>query len=423
MVFWLSVIVFIAGIMTYMFFPRNDQYQQDIYQQEGNIVSFVNQHHVAKDLMQQRIMWKVGDSSNTGVYALPFADLRDLTPDLMTIEDLYRVDNVGGLNPTSRSENAQGYYTSAIVCLENCEDGVSGCVNGKKLTSCPSGEQYVVTYGDMPDWWKKETNKWAWFKAILKRTHGSIDCGLLDDRGDGLYSLDNSQKHIGYQTVSGKNVIPPVFIKKLETASPEGIGISTLQDLLFCMTPFKNPYEVTPRFWWDSLNNTGTGTEEGRGAPLQGDLSDVAGATYTIMGVISTQGASNQDLLSLNEEAKAHISCGEDTCTLSIQREGENLVAVSNLPNNRDYAFIYTGSTSKQTLTVYYSYKEESKNKLVFTHRSNSANTGLPVLSELEFRDTFRTNPYLKALRIYDTTLTARQINHNLRADRKRFGL
>jgi len=28
-----------------------------------------------------------------------------------------------------------------------------------------------------------------------------------------------------------------------------------LQDLMFCMTPFVNPYLGTPVFWWDSLND------------------------------------------------------------------------------------------------------------------------------------------------------------------------
>ena len=443
MVFWLSVIVFIAGIMTYMFFPRNDQYQLDIYQQEGNIISFINQHQVAKDLMQQRIMWKISDSSvDAGIYTLPYLDLINSTPDLMSVQDMYQIGLSSALHPNPQIDGSVGSYTSAVVCVStSCSVGSTGCINGKKLAPCPADERYVLTYGYMPTWWRQEDwRKQAWFKAMLKRTRKSIGCGLLIHRGDSdgnrLYSLDNSQQYIGYQVVNNLRVIPPALTNRLEA-----IGINTcnpgsksacadpLQDLMLCMTPFSNPYLGTPVFWWDSLNNTGTGIETGRGIPLEGTLSgnEVTPWTqltsYTIMGVVSA-GEQNKSLFELNDDAVLYAACNGDNCTLSIKDKGTNLVSVSDLPNNREYGFVYMAESGTQTLTVYYSKIETKKSQkiLSFTSESNSLDTSGPALSRPKFLDD-NNKPHLRAIRIYGGRLSVNQTNHNVQADKKRFGL
>ena len=441
MVFWLSVIVFIAGIMTYMFFPRSDQYQLDIYKQEGNVVSFVNQHQVAKDLMQQRIMWRINDANNRGVYELPWQDMINSAPDLMQIGDVYHENGVSALNPATPSRT-NGYYTSAVVCLAGCNNSDADCVNGKKMVSCPSGEQYVITYGYMPDWWNKDAyRKQAWFKSMLKRTRGGIGCGLLAHQGNGLYSLDNSQKYIGYQVINNQRVIPPALTGQLQT-----IGLTTcapgvacddpLQDLMFCMTPFTNPYQTTPIFWWDSLNNTGTGIDHRTaqwGTPLVGTLNggDVDHwaniNTYTIAGVVSIQASpensnATQDLFQLNANTTLREECSAATCTLSVHDDNNgNLVSVGNLPNNREYAFIYTVSGGAQTLTVYYSVVNGGT--LSFTSASDSQNSAGPALSAPAFAGSPLNYPHLRAVRIYNGGLTLRQINHDIKADKKRFGL
>ena len=84
-------------------------------------------------------------------------------PDLMQIGDVYHENGVSALNPATPSRT-NGYYTSAVVCLTGCNNSDADCVNSKKMVSCPSGEQYVITYGYMPDWWNKDAyRKQAWF--------------------------------------------------------------------------------------------------------------------------------------------------------------------------------------------------------------------------------------------------------------------
>ena len=454
MVFWLSVIVFIAGIMMYMFFPRNDQYQQDMYQQEGNIISFVNQHQVAKDLMQQRIMWKIDDSENTGIYALPHADLIHMVPDVMQIRDIYALHPDSetfetNLNPDPNVAGASGNYTSAVVCLESCAEGTAGCVNRKRMVACPSAEQYVVTYGYMPDWWgdssarrqqpRNKVQSQAWFKSMLKRTHGGVGCGLLAYRGvddlTGLYALDTSQKYIGYQIVNGKRVIPPVLTKKLQTdihlntCETGSLCADPLQDLMFCMTSVSNPYLGEPLFWWDNLNNTGTGVDvTQRGIPLVGTLSGEnvdswsSTANYTLMGIISSQkeGDAQKDLFLLNNSTNTRLRevCSGTSCTLAVRREGDDLVSVEDIPNDRDYIFLYTVTASTQKLTVYYTQAGGT-----FIALSGESGSNKPTLSTPGFMDNIRLNPHLRSIRIYNGELNTRQLNHNLKVDKRRFGL
>ncbi|MDY6407980.1 MAG: hypothetical protein SPL08_04715 [Pseudomonadota bacterium] len=447
MVFWLSVIVFIAGIMTYLFFPRSDVFQQDMYQQEGNIITFINQHQVAKDFMQQHIMWKVNDTDTDGLYAFPAADIINASPELMPMGDVYHANDSSPLNPDPCTPNATGYYTSAIACLTNCATGDTDCVNGKKMTACPSGEQYVLTYGYMPDWWSRYSfRRQAWFKAMLKRTHGSVSCGLLAYRGEdsenGLYALDNSQKYVGYQTINTLRVIPPALTRRMQQA-----GLNTclpgecanpsqdlmqctnpLQDLMLCITPFQNPYLGTPVFWWDIQNNTGTSHTNERGSPLIGTLSGnvidswTTPTTYTISGTIapisSTTSAGSNDLFNLNNNTTLTESCDvtAKTCTFSVHRGSTDLVSLT-VPAKRGYAFHYTRTGTQQTLTVYYT---TTGTPPQFTQESNTISTNLPALSAPAFsEDTTR----LTSLRIYNYTLPPREFRHNVKADQKRFGL
>jgi len=452
MVFWLSVIVFIAGLMTYMFFPRNDQYQQDIYQQEGNIVSFVNQHQAAKDLMYQMIQWNSGEAgaaTPAGIYVFPYSELSERMPTDMRQPDIYHVEDNGiyisQLNPINPSAQ-NGYYTSAVVCLTSCVEGDDGCVHNKKMAACPSDEQYVITYGRMPDyWWRnKDSHKWAWFKAMLKRTHGAIGCGLLDHRGDGFYSLDNSQKHIGYQTINNQQVIPPALINKfnnlgITTCNPGEECTNRQQDLLFCMTPFQNPYLGTPLFWWDSINNTGRGhttnsttgepTTE-RGIPLIGTLDNniIDGWTsrnsYSLAGAVTpatNAGSGNKQILNLGNNVNLVENCADSRCTLAVRDNSTTYINVQNIPQDRPYAFLYVATPNNQKLTVYYNAVESSK--LVWRTQQNSNNNAAPALSAPAFADTIGVYPYLVGLRIYTRSPTAREIGQNVKADRKRYGL
>ena len=452
MVFWISVIVFIAGIMTYMFFPRSDQYQLDMYKQEGNVISFINQHQVAKDLMQQRVVWK--DTSGNNMYAFPWRDLINTAPELMNIGDVYHMGEYSALNidPSAvdgDGNEAKGYYTSAVMCLTSCESGAD-CYYGKRMTDCSTAtEQYVVTYGYMPDWWNdrvtnelnKENRKQAWFRAMLKRTHGSVGCGLLVHRGteetNELYSLDNSQKYIGYQDVAGKRVIPPAITKRLESiplSTCDGVTCSDqLQDLMLCITPFSNPYLGAPAFWWDSLNNTGTGVNVAqRGDPLAGTISGDAiqglpvTSNYAITGVMSIQkgGSGNQNLLALNSNTYLYEECTSNVCKFGVRQGGTDLVSVEGLPDDREFAFVYQVNGASQKLTLYFSKETEVDGHKVLTFTTETDTKSSPTtLSNPSFTDSVGVQPYLRSVRIYTGTLGERQINHNIRLDKKRFGL
>jgi len=451
MVFWLSVLVFIAGIMTYMFFPRSDQYALDIFQEEGNVVTFVNQHQAAKDLMYQMISWNPG--SNTGIYILPYGDdpqqryMHATKTELMTPDDI---------NDSSLSLSEGGDFASAIVCLHDCTTEAN-CVQGKMLIQCPSDEQYVITYGYFPEWWDDGSHrKQAWFRALLKRTHGSTACGVLTDQGayggNMLYSINNSQRFNGPQVVAGKRVVPPALTERLSS-----LGISTcetggctenLTDLLFCMTPFQNPYRGSPVFHWDSVNNNGTEHQSGLGArPLIGTFSNgneitpnggLPVAPYTLTGVVQ-QAYGIRTLVRLdNNNHFIEQTCNATDCTLSITGGP----AVEHIPLNKGYSFTYTvTSEPKQTLTVYYNQYAnitDSDGNIVTEATDNggtrnlvrkeivtlseSSNTAGYILNQTEIMTDAGT-PFINDLRLYSGILTQQDARHNAETDLKRFGL
>ena len=466
MVFWLSVLVFIAGIMTYMFFPRSDQYALNVFQEEGNVVTFVNQHQGAKDLMYQMISWNPTDPNNTGIYALPDIDsnnrpyLQATIPHIMQ-DDVYEGETPLNVNPDR--DDSDGNFTSAIVCLESCESGAN-CIEGKRMTTCPSDEQYVVTYGYFPEWWRDGTHrKQAWFRALLKRTHGSTVCGVLTDQGvfngNTLYSINNSQRFIGYQILVGRKVVPPALTNTLnaqgiDTCEPRGSCSDALRDLLFCMTPFKNPYRETPVFHWDTVNNNKTAHQNGLGQPLVGFLDDneiqvdnslgavnrgLPNIPYTLTGVVQkTEENAEKTLVTLNENNNITITqtCNAANCTLSVT----NGPTVGAIPLNKGYSFTYTATNDnpRQILTVYYNQYVNASGTVVtkanpndpwpdgikkeMTNRSGNTNTAGPALFQPKISRNVGT-PNINDLRLYRGSLADKDAEYNAKVDLKRFGL
>ena len=154
MVFLMSILVFLAGIMTYMFFPRNDQFQINMYEEEGNIVTFLNQHQAAKDYLYQMIKWKpTNHSPSPEPYGITYDDIASMiSPIMQATHDIS--DNMETETPNIPED---GYYTSAVICLnENYE-----------LANCPTDNQYVMTYGYTPHWWNSKTNQsQVWIKSL-----------------------------------------------------------------------------------------------------------------------------------------------------------------------------------------------------------------------------------------------------------------
>ena len=460
MVFWLSVLVFIAGIMTYMFFPRSDQYALNIFQEEGNVVTFVNQHQAAKDLMYQMISWN--PNTDDGVYALPDIDAADnnrpylqaTIPHIMQ-DDVYEGENPLNVNPDK--DDSDGNFTSAIVCMADCPSGepCAAGVEGKLLTRCPSNEQYVITYGYFPEWWKDGTHrKQAWFRALLKRTHGSTVCGVLTDQGvyneNTLYSINNSQRFSGYQVLVGKRVIQPVLTNRLSslgvsTCETPGACADPLRDLLFCMTPFKNPYQETPLFHWDTANNNRTAHQSGFGLPLIGNLNGyeiqidttlpnngLPDRPYTVAGVVQ-KAEGIKTLVTLNTDSNVTITqtCNAENCTLNVT-DGPS---VAGIPLDKGYSFTYTVTNEpKQTLTVYYNRYVDSTGAVItatpvpdgakkeITNISADTLTSGPVLFQPTISNDAGT-PYINDLRLYSGSLSERVAEYNAKVDLKRFGL
>ena len=451
MIFWFSVLVFIAGIMTYMLFPRSDAYQIRMYEEEPNIVSFVNQHQAAKDLMYQMITWR--DGTEDKIHVLPYAQLKLSLPKPMTDKhDIYTVKTTGSgsnsdrymtaLNPNpDEGVDPSGNYTSAIVCLSwerICASlQESGCAKWNKtakLIPCAIGdpangtayaitaEPYVITYGYIPDWWSDKTmQRQAWFKAILKRTHGSDTCGVLTKQGVD-YAIENTQKFTGFEKKGKRSVVPKVvtdaLINNVGLNTCETAGCSDpLSDVMFCMSAVPNPYAGTPVFQWDILNNTGTGHESGYQTPLigafrnagSGEINLTENGIYTVTGVVAADNFGQ--IFTLSDGKDIIENSGKLTA-------GSVSVDVPAGP----YIFVYTGnpneigSGSKQKLTVYYTKIVDGEPVWTAMETATSTNAA-PTLSNPQLRE------HLMALRIYQGELQERYLLKNNKADRKRFGL
>ncbi len=414
MVFFMSILVFLAGIMTYMFFPRNDQFQINMYEEEGNIVTFLNQHQAAKDYLYQMIQWNpITDLTEPAPYGITYNDLASMMPSIM------RGDQGGVTHDISDEEETktpnipqEGYFTSSVVCLNNTN----------QMANCPTDKQYVMTYGYTPHWWSNKTNqKQVWLKSMLKRSHGSDNCGVLESIGD-YYAINNGQKYGGIvkAPIDGKmqKVLPATLSNWIDDAFPDE------QDILICLSSIKNVYKGTPVFQWDSINNGGDNHINGLGIPLIGSfnandtLLDADGnplilSTYSITGVVNGNESSATTLLSINAANTISETCSGDTCNFTIGN-----VEINGIPSKTPYAFVYTTQSTGETLKVYYSEKKDKK--IEWTFKETSSATPGPAFSA-DARMYKETRPL--ELRIYAGIISNRDINHNIKADKKRFGL
>lgn len=458
MVFWASVLVFIASIMTYMFYPRNDQYDQELRKAEYAINAFVNQHQAARDYMYQMIEWHPSEQMKQDspfFNVLPFRGLQSMMPwamrfstkDGQFMHEIYAVcpDNKAGncqtrLTPNPTLQDSIGHYTSVLVCMDDTLAAIK---------DCPSNKQYLLTYGYPPnmfeesDWWQSQTTRLeTWRKAILRRTRGSASCGVLYAVGDygaddHYYAIDTTQRLTGVvrRPDGGDNkvqyIVPPAVTENMAHSGETGnVGLDTcrseagcterLDGILFCLSPFNNPYNTDGlAFMVDKINNLGYGTSSsGPTVPLEGnvsgtDLTPSSGSfyetNYTIAGVIQNVDGT-QSILS--GEVPVSISCaqneGKTTCSLTV-----NGLTASGISAKSAISFAYVGTPSGQVLYV-------NDNEPV------SSSTGAPILRnpELEKVDLIQNdNHVLQHLRIYRRALSETQIQNNYQADKKRFGI
>lgn len=415
MVFLMSILVFLAGIMTYMFFPRNDQFQINMYEEEGNIVTFLNQHQAAKDYLYQMIKWQP-ETQTPEPYGLASDNLKKMLPNIMS--GMHDISDNQDDNTIISNIPEEGYFTSSVICLDETNE----------LANCPTDKQYVMTYGYTPNWWSSKTNqKQAWLKSMLKRSHGSDNCGILEGIGK-YYAINNGQKYGGIvkAPIGGKmqKVLPDTLSKWIDEKFTED------RDILICLSSIKDVYKGTPVFQWDSINNNGDRHVADIGKPLTGifgsantlkgeNKTELTLESYSISGIINghrTDGA-EYIYIYINGTQNIKETCTNGNCTLSAGN-----VSID-VPLGTSYAFTYSTSAGKETLTVNYSEIEAGKSnwkkKTVSSVETGPAFSADAKLNYIENNN----RPYLLGLRIYDGILSKKDINHNIKADKKRFGL
>ena len=423
MIYLASILVFIASIMTYMFFPRSDSYQIDMYREETNIVTLLNQHQAAKDYMKQMITWTTSDSK---FHTFDADNLWKMLPPHL------RGDIYGGFHDISTNNSTpDDGFISSLVCLDESEN----------IASCPQNKQYVLTTGYQPDWWPDDS--YTWLRSMQKRSYGSTVCGILADVIDGpevAYAINNGQKHTGFtkHTGTGKSIIYPAVSAQLDSWYYD-----TTRNVLICMTPYTYPYSGTPVYHWDSVSNKkGAGYESGFGVPLIGSETDVRilcgsavscpTAPYTISAGFVPFSVSWKDgkrqttvisgtatLLNLNNTQNISLTCSSEVCSLTA-----GTVTVSNIPGTKPFLFNYMVSSEGQNLRVLYNECSGNKCQMKEKKATNTTTSANPVLSEpkISFEPKAVNTNGLLYVRLYGHALDKLELNKNNKTDKKRFG-
>ncbi len=396
MVFWSAVLVFIVSIMTYLYFPRSDAYQLEMYQEEGNVQFLLVQHQVAKDYMRQLIMRPVNQNKQIDTFDVAYMWM--LAPEGAYIEE----------QPSGQK------YVSGLVCFKDNWDIDPNCSN-------ETVRRYVITYGEVPKWWGDKTkSRKVWEKAMLRRSHGSELCGYLNRN-----SINNGQKWTGLTTSAQGNRVLPDSLFNLINSS-----VSVNSDVLLCVTPYWNPYAGTPALLWDWVNNNEDRTghrNDTWGTALIGTLNGTelenlpAHPPYTVEGVLArvesgTTGTPGGTVITLNGNTnkvmKTVMKQEDKTYTLSV---GD--LRVRGLSQEKAYSFVYSVWGGQQELKVYASGKggvQEVGSKTASTAGGDLQNVSLGL---------WGVQPRLMSLRIYGSVLDSAKRAKNLRADKKRLGI
>lgn len=397
MVFWSAVLVFIVSIMTYLYFPRSDAYQLEMYQEEGNVQFLLVQHQVAKDYMRQLIMRPANQHKPIDEFDVAY--MWNLAPKSSFIEE----------------QQPGQKYVSGLVCFKKNWEIDPNC-------SAETVRRYVITYGAAPGWWGDKTrSRKVWEKAMLRRSHGSELCGYLDGN-----SINNGQKWTGLTTSSQGNRVLPNSLFNLISDS-----VSATEDVLLCVTPYWNPYAGTPAFLWDWVNNNENLTghrNDTWGTALIGTLNGTelknlpAHPPYTVEGVLArvesgTTGTPGGTVITLNGNTnkvmKTVMNQDNKTYTLSV---GD--LRVSGLSQEKAYSFVYSVWGEQQELKVYASGKAG-----VQEVGSDTASTAGGDLQDVSLGTWGVVQPRLMSLRIYGSVLDSAKRAKNLRADKKRLGI
>ncbi len=247
MAFWVAAMTFIVSLFVYMMYPRSDHLQLEKPRAEGVIVSFVDQHQAARNYMLQFLTLTAAEKNigTTSLYKIS-PKIERFMPYSATLENYQNEDKM----------NPETGYVSALACLSspNARDLSASCA--------PSDLKYIITYGYPQDWWPNDiSNKELWKRAILKRAKGTPDCGTIYPKNeyvgfDRSYLVNTTQKLARSIPVA----ISKALISEGMNFSSGDLNTEPLEGVLFCISPFNQPYETEGLLvHYDAINNTGSG--------------------------------------------------------------------------------------------------------------------------------------------------------------------
>lgn len=354
MLFWVTVISFLVGIMTFMIYPREDQIETvHLPASEAYIAGFVTQHQAAKDYLReglvalQRLPDYATDEAQSGaVLSLSGEGDNGESPLVEFLLPTQSIMTTKNFQPTSNDG-----FVSVLGCFSRPERKVSGNYVSAGLQPCTASSaqtKYVFTYGPLPDFFDDpymRNKTLLWEAAILRRTHGSPDCGFLQknqvrvlDESTGKVKVEDAYFVNNSSHLTRK--IPSKFAEFLGSyigqtmndcsgyASHGRVGGDRIivdgcsAPLLFCMTPANDPYPQAELIInYDSKINTGepgnhaeslNDLPQESGNPIWTNLGRGTGGSTIQNGQISTSGsASWHDTDECSCESLKGTNCSE----------------------------------------------------------------------------------------------------------------
>ena len=277
MVFWSTLLSFMIGIMYYMLYPGDNKIK-DVYMptSEAFVSGFLSQHQAAKQFARDKIIGIIQltkEAESAGKTADKVAGGSSVPPNsVIILSDMDEKKNLigsylagnatetGNLYPGKEASFAihedtstflNQEFVSVLACLNMPERKMGETYAPATLVDCKKATtKYVITYGAVPmndlntPYTRGRTILWE--HAILKRTHGSPDCGFLYYNGGTVsgkkkYFIHNSNRLTRGVPTDFTDKVLRGYIDPMTDAGRASIGNQSA-DILFCMTPVNDPY-------------------------------------------------------------------------------------------------------------------------------------------------------------------------------------
>lgn len=255
MTFWLVMLTFFASVFFYALYPRDDKVALEKPIGEGAVASFIQQHQAAKNYMIQEMSPPPAESGGSNAFRVfPKANLIKLLPNKRLTQQ-----NIGSDAALTNEDSSAGEsFVSVLACVDPTD-------TTKLADTCDDlSLKYTITYGYQQGWWSQTVQtKEYWRTNISKLTYNSPECGTLieADAIGNLYAVD--QPHASLESVvtdtGSSKVQLAQTVPQAITSHLQSKGVD-LEDILFCITRYKTPYDQNGLIiHLDSINNTGYG--------------------------------------------------------------------------------------------------------------------------------------------------------------------